>query len=137
MDSHPPLSDCEVYDGSGDGVHPTPWPDRGVCVDWSKIHIKYIENLYDLVKLASVLPLAERPPRALIIHGLDVMMDASVKILPSLMSAHGGQRALSVEWLLCRALSCMTDAMVSCVSCVVVHTHLHDELLLLLLFRPC
>ena len=84
---------------------------------WSRVCIKYVDSLYDVLKIASVLPLATKPPIMVLLHGLDAMIDASNKIIPALVSASskGGQshgRLVSVESLLCRTLATLTDAMV-------------------------
>jgi len=86
---------------------------------WSKIYIKYVETLYDVVKLGAVLQMAEKGPKVVVLHGLEKMMDGSNKMLPSLVSSFasssgrgGGQRVVSVESLLCRGLGVMCNAMV-------------------------
>ena len=85
---------------------------------WSKIYIKYVETLYDVVKVGAVLHMAENGPTVVVLHGLEKMMDGSNKIMPSLLSSFassgrgGGQRVVSVESLLCRGLGVMCNAMV-------------------------
>jgi hypothetical protein len=85
---------------------------------WSNIYIKYVETLYDVVKLGAVLQMAENGPTVVVLHGLEKMMDGSNKILPSLLSSFAssgrgvGQRVVSVESLLCRGLGVMCNAMV-------------------------
>lgn len=85
---------------------------------WSRIYIKYVETLYDVVTLGAVLQMAENGPKVVLLHGLEKMMDGSNKILPSLLSSFasssgrgGGQRVVSVESLLCRGLGVMCNAM--------------------------
>ena len=78
--------------------------DDGVFVSsmLEKVQIKYVENLYDVIRLGSVFHLLERDakPCMVVLHGLDAMLGAT---LP-----HGNNTG--VERLLCRALAVMKDA---------------------------
>jgi hypothetical protein len=78
--------------------------DDGVLVNsmLEKVQIKYVENLYDVIRLGSVFHLLERDvkPSMVVLHGLDVMVGAT-------SCSHGSH---GVERLLCRALAVMKDA---------------------------
>jgi hypothetical protein len=88
----------------------------------NKIQIKYVETLYDVIKLGSVLHLVMRQgmqgserPCVVILHGLDTIVDASHGISSSLanLSSGGGKNKQGrhvVESLLCRALAVVKDA---------------------------
>jgi len=88
----------------------------------NRIQIKYVETLYDVIKLGSVLQLVMRQgmqgsgrPCVVILHGLDTVVDASHGISASLANLPGGsgrnkQGRHVVESLLCRALAVVQDA---------------------------
>lgn len=85
----------------------------------NRIQIKYVETLYDVIKLGSVLHLVMRQgserPCVVILHGLDTLVDASHGISSSLASVSSGggrnkQGRHVVESLLCRALAVVVDA---------------------------
>lgn len=88
----------------------------------NRIQIKYVETLYDVIRLGSVLPLVMRQGQqgserhcVVILHGLDKIVDASHGISSSLANVSGAegrnkQGRHGVESLLCRTMAIMKDA---------------------------
>ncbi|WPT17661.1 hypothetical protein PSENEW3_00005663 [Picochlorum sp. SENEW3] len=87
-----------------------------------RVRIKYVETLYDVIRLGSALHMLEvqqygTMPRMILFHGLERIVDSSHAIIPRLLGQRGGNEnrahssAVTVEILLCRALAIVADAL--------------------------